>query len=282
MNPDSASLPNPLGVCSWSLRPDSPRELAERVRACGLRRVQLAIDPIRGGAWKLAETRRALADAEIEIASGMVAMEGEDYSTIDAIRATGGVRPDEPWEANLAATRENASIAHALGIPLVTFHAGFLPDSPSDPLRARIIGRIATVAEVFNAHGIGIALETGQESARTLLGILADPRLASVRVNFDPANMILYGSGDPNEALTLLAPHVAQIHLKDALPTTSPGTWGIETPLADGAVDWTRFFTIVRERLPGVPLIIERESGDDRIADVRHAADLAESLGAAR
>ena len=273
---------NPLGVCSWSVRADSPADLADRIRACAIRRVQLALEPIRTGAWPLETTRRALNDAGIQIVSGMIATRGEDYTTVDSIRATGGLRPDAHWDANLADARASAAIARELAIPLVTFHAGFLPESPTDPLRARMIERIGAVADIFAEHGIAVALETGQESPRALLEVLAHRRLAGVRVNFDPANMILYASADPLEALALLVPHVAQIHLKDALPPAAPGTWGTETPFGEGSVDWARFFEIVGGRLEGVPLMIERESGDDRLADIRHAADLAESLGASR
>ena len=45
-----------IGVCSWSLRPSSPGDLVEKVRAAGLRWVQLHLDPIRRGEWDFDET----------------------------------------------------------------------------------------------------------------------------------------------------------------------------------------------------------------------------------
>src|SRR5262245_13804107 len=94
-----------LGVCSWSLRPSSPTDLAEKVRTAGLNRVQLHLDPIRMGAWGLDQTLSALRNAGIAVASGMMSMEGEDYSTLESIRTTGGVRPSATWPNNLAAAR---------------------------------------------------------------------------------------------------------------------------------------------------------------------------------
>jgi hypothetical protein len=86
-----------LGVCSWSLQPSSPADLVAKLREIGVDACQLALDPLREGAWKLGETRDALRAAGIEIRSGMMGTHGEDYSTLDTIRVTGGVRPNEHW-----------------------------------------------------------------------------------------------------------------------------------------------------------------------------------------
>ena len=86
--------------------------------------------------------------------------------------------------------------------------------------------------------------------------------------------MVLYGMGEPVAALEALAEHVVQIHIKDATPTETPGTWGAEVPAGTGAVDWTRFFDVVRDRGLEVNLLIEREAGDDRVGDVRIAKGL--------
>ncbi|MBM4109283.1 MAG: sugar phosphate isomerase/epimerase [Phycisphaerae bacterium] len=265
-----------LGVCSWSLRPSGPEELVAGVRACGLGGVQLALDPLRTGAWDTARTRRALADARIAVLSGMMAMEGEDYSTLESIRATGGVRPDATWGANLEAARANADLAAGLGLTLVTFHAGFLPHDPADRERGVMLDRLRTLSGVFVARGVGVALETGQESAPTLLAVLRDLGPGVAGVNFDPANMILYGMGDPVEALRLLGPHVRQVHVKDADPSPTPGQWGTERVVGTGAVDWPRFFGTLRGVAPGVDLVIEREAGPTRAEDIRTARALVE------
>jgi sugar phosphate isomerase/epimerase len=253
----------------------------ERLRACGLATVQLALDPIRDGRWSESGTVEAFREAGIEIASGMMATKGEDYSTLETIRATGGIRSDEHWSENLEAASANAELASRLGIGLVTFHAGFLPHEESDPLRAVMLERLRDIADEFAQRGVRVALETGQESAATLLGVLAELREVSgvdgaayIGVNFDPANMILYGMGDPVAALRELAPHIAQVHVKDALPTATPGTWGEEVVAGKGAVDWDAFFTVIRTELPTVSLMIEREAREDRVGDIRAAADL--------
>lgn len=261
-----------LAVCSWSLQPTGPADLAAKVADCGLDAIQLALDPVRTREWDESETVRTLAESGITAVSGMMGAKGEDYSTLDTIKATGGVRPDATWPDNLAAADANADLAARLGLPLVTFHAGFLPHDPTDPERARMLDRLAQIIDLFKDRGVRVAFETGQESADTLLDVLAE--LPGAGVNFDPANMILYAMGDPIDALRKLAPHVAQIHIKDAKPTTTPGTWGSEVPAGTGAVDWDAFFGVYREAGLACDLVIEREAGDSRIADVRAAATL--------
>jgi L-ribulose-5-phosphate 3-epimerase len=262
-----------IGVCSWSLQPASPADLAQKVRACGLDWVQLALDPLRTGAWKVDETRHELEKSGVRIMSGMMGMQGEDYATLDAIRRTGGVRVDAHWDANISAARDNAALARDLGLALVSFHAGFIPERPEDPEREKIMERIRALVDVFAEAGVRVALETGQESEGCMHRALLDLRRAGAGVNFDPANMILYGMGDPVEAFDLLHQWVRQIHVKDAVATKVPGTWGAEVPVGEGGVDWDALFAVVKKREVGCDLVIEREGGDSRIEDVKRARE---------
>lgn len=267
-----------LAVCSWSLHPTSPADLVEKVKRCKLSAVQLAVDPIRLGHWNLQSTAQTLRDAGVSIVSTMMGTEGEDYTTLETIARTGGVRPDATWPANLENAKRNAEISAALGVKLLTLHAGFLPHDRKDAERVRMLDRLRTLADVFKAQQIAIAFETGQESAPTLLEVLADLAHPNAGVNFDPANMILYNMGDPLEAIKLLAPHVRQIHIKDAVYTTTPGTWGAEVPVGTGRVPWTQFIAFIRQSLPSVNFCIEREAGDQRVSDICTAADLISRL----
>lgn len=260
-----------VGVCSWSLRPGSPRELASQLAACGVDAVQLALDPVREGRWDEAETVGVLREAGIAVVSGMMGAAGEDYTTMDSIRRTGGVRPDATWPDNLKAARENAALAARMGLPLVTLHAGFIPHDRSDPERATLIDRLRQVVDAFADRGVRVGFETGQESAATLLDALDELDRPGAGVNFDPANMILYAMGDPVQALADLAPRVVQLHVKDALPAAQPGEWGTEVPAGEGAVDWPAFFRVVGERLRDRDLIVEREAGDHRVQDAARA-----------
>jgi len=268
-----------LGVCSWSLRPASPEALAHDVGRAGLAHVQLALEPLARGAWDPEAVRDTLAARGVSLLSGMMTTVGEDYTSLATIRATGGLRPDAHWAANLATARSCARLARRLELPLVSFHAGFLPHDAADPERARLLDRLREVADVFAEAHVALALETGQERAETLLDVLAELARPNVGVNFDPANMILYGMGDPIEAMRLLAPHVQQVHMKDATATGTPGQWGAEVPAGTGEVNWPAFFEIVRTLPESVGVMIEREAGDERDADIATARELAEQVG---
>lgn len=269
---------NQIAVCSWSLRPASPHDLVALCRECEVSAVQLWLDPVRQWQWKPDTTGGLARAAGLSLVSGMYSPKDEDYSTLESIKATGGVRPDTTWEANAKAAEGNAIMASRFGIPLVTFHAGFIPHAKGDPHRASMCQRVAHIAEVMAARNVRVALETGQEDAQTLLDALAEindalqPR-ATVGVNFDPANMILYGMGDPVAALTRLLPHVLQVHIKDATPAAKPGVWGEERPVGKGSVDWKSFFSTLRQANYAGDFVVERESGDDRVGDVRRAVD---------
>jgi len=267
----------PIAVCSWSLQAESPAQLVERIRATGASAVQLALTPLveKPDVW--GDCAAALTAANIEIASGMLETVGEDYSTLETIRVTGGVVPDATWHATRARAAEVAKVAGRHGIRLITFHAGFIPHEAGAE-RDGLFARLREIAAIFRAEGARIAFETGQESAETLAHALDALGDDSIGVNFDPANMILYGMGDPVAAVRALAPRIAQVHIKDALPTKTAGTWGSEVRVGTGAVDWKAFLAAI-ERVPAtIRLAVEREAGDDRVGDIRAALALLGSM----
>ncbi len=263
-----------IGVCSWSLRAAEASELVDMLRRIDLGSLQLALSPIihQPTVWgsAIAELRRA----GVQIVSGMMAMAGEDYSSLESIARTGGVQLDEMWPANQKHAEAAALLAADEGIDLVTFHAGFIPEDRNDPERGKLLDRLRIIAQIFEKRELRLGFETGQETAATLDEAMVELSCPNVGVNFDPANMILYGKGDPVEALRVLAPRVVQIHIKDAVATDTPGTWGTEVPVGEGAVDWPAFFEVALGIDPPVNFIIEREAGEDRSADILAARDL--------
>ena len=266
------ALADRLAVCSWSLQPADPAALIEKMRQIGIDKIQLALDPLRADE-KWADAGKQLADAGIAVVSGMFGCEGEDYSTLDAIKVTGGIVPDETWDANWANIQATVPIAQSLGLKLITFHAGFLPEEPSDPTYQKLVDRLSRIADVFAAAGIDLAFETGQEDAATLKGFLDRLGKPNVGVNFDPANMILYAKGDPVESVRVLSSYLKGVHIKDATATDTPGQWGAEVVVGAGEVNWPAFFAALADGEFGGFLSIEREAGDDRVGDIKAAAE---------
>jgi len=233
--------------------------------------VQLGLTPHRDdpGTWE--GVQEILGEAGISIVSGMFSTLGEDYTTPETIRRTGGIVPDEHWEGNQQLAEAAATLAQQMGLKLVSTHAGFLPHERSDPDFDRLSGRVAALAQMYARIGASLLLESGQESADTLqmfLDEMARQGASNVTVNFDPANLILYDMDEPIEALRKLVPHVRQVHVKDAKRTTVKGQWGEEVVVGTGQVDWVAFVQILAEADYEGDYIFEREAGDDRVGDI--------------
>ena len=109
-------------------------------------------------------------------------------------------------------------------------------------------------------NGQALHLETGQETAEALVQFIEDTQCDNLFVNFDPANMILYGSGQPIAALEQIGRYVRSVHCKDARWAATPGEeWGTEVPLGEGDVNFADYLqTLGRLGYTG-PLTIERE-----------------------
>jgi len=267
-----------LGVCSWSLQPANPQDLVAKLLSTGLRRVQLDLDPFREMPEVWGQTADLLKQNGISIASGMFRCLGEDYTTLETIRVTGGIAPDATWQQNWKNIQTSAVLARKLGMTLVTFHAGFLPHEETDPGFVRLAGRLGQVADLFAEQEIEVGLETGQETAPVLLQLLEKLNRPNLGVNFDPANMILYDKGDPIEALRVLGPRIRQAHIKDARRTSVPGTWGEEVAVGSGEVDWRSFFSTVGRINFAGDCVIEREAGTQRVEDIRKAKEVVEQF----
>jgi sugar phosphate isomerase/epimerase len=186
--------------------------------------------------------------------------------------------PDSTWEQNWKNIQATVELAQQLGLKLVTFHAGFLPHAEDDPNFLKLKQRLSQVAEIFSTRGIALALETGQETASSLVDFISQLNHPNVGINFDPANMILYDKGNPIQALRTLGPWIRQVHIKDAKRTRASGTWAEEVAVGTGEVNWKDFFAALDELNFDGNLCIEREAGNQRVADIRTALEFVEKI----
>lgn len=273
--------PLQIGVCSWSLRqPDLATALKVAKEQLGLSLMQVGFFD---EAVLDASGDRAVVDAVqvsgVEVSATCVGFVGEDYSSIDAIAQTGGYRPDDQFAARLAKTIRVRDLTVALGAPMMTTHIGFVPAGGSGPAYVTMVERLKRVCDALDEKGIVLTMETGQESAEHLMQFIEDVDRRNIRVNFDPANMVLYGVGDPVEAVGVLGERIAHVHCKDAKFSDSPGkAWGQEVPLGEGEANVSGVLSKLRQIGYTGPLVIEREGGDDRIGDVRAGISFLQSL----
>ena len=266
-----------LGVCSWSFQKPLDAVAAE-MKKLGLKRIHLALQPfLEGGsrhgaaegAAALDRVKARLASGEWKLSATMIGFPQEDYSTLETIKKTGGVVPDDAWEANKKIVVAGAKLSAELKSPVLTLHAGFLDESDPVALK-KYTDRVKFIVDTCGAAGVPVAFETGQETAADLAKFM--PTVPGAGVNFDPANMILYAKGNPVEAVRTLAPWIRHVHLKDAVLTKKPGTWGTEVPWGDGEVDAPRFLAELKAAGYKGAFAIEREGGNDRTGDIALAA----------
>jgi sugar phosphate isomerase/epimerase len=275
---------NPLevGVTSWSLKMPSLDAVFDKLEQMDLRVVQIGpvqTDPDGIDAYVRALRACRQAHPDVAVSALMVGWAGEDYSSIDAIHRTGGYGDPATAEDRVGRTLRALQVAADLQVPVLTTHIGFVPaDTVGEPF-ARMVEHVRRIGDAAAASGVQFAMETGQETAEELLAFLGAVDRAAVKVNFDPANMILYGRGEPLAALRLLGPQVVHVHCKDALWSDRPGqTWGREVPLGKGSVDIPAYVAELKSLGYKGPLVIEREGGESRFEDIAAGKRLLESL----
>ena len=268
LNPKIAPLA--LGVCSWSLQVKSIPELRRLLDRLGVNLTQIACGDPHHASWDEGDDMPAAALASGIVMSGsMLGFPGEDYTTPQTIEKTGGFGDPATRPERLERLKWAVQRTLALGLDSITLHAGFLPKVGS-PERPSLLDTLAKAGQIAGEHGVTLAFETGQETAELLKQTLDDLKAPNLKVNFDPANMLLYDMGDPIRAVELLGDAIQSVHLKDANRPTTPGTWGQEVPLGQGQVDIKAFVKALKRIGFTGPLVVEREVGNQegRIADV--------------
>ena len=265
-----------VGVCSWSWRLPL-NEVAVHMDKAGVRGIHLALGPFiapdeRHGAaedaaaWAFVKGKAA--SGEWKIMSTMIGFVGEDYTTLETIRKTGGIVPDQHWVANKAIVTKGAQLTKELGCKYMSGHAGFLDES--DPVAlAKYVERVTWMRDECAKYGVTLILESGQETAEDLAKFMK--MVPGIGINFDPANMILYAKGRPMDAVKILYPWIRQVHVKDACVTKVPGAWGTEVPWGEGEVGGKTFVAELEALGYKGCYVVEREAGSDRVGDISKA-----------
>ena len=267
-----------VGVMFWAGRDN----LAE-IQSLGVQCGQLGVPgDVELTAEFAAGWKSALEQAQFPIATVFAAYNGENYADIPTVQRTVGFIPRDTREEREQRTYQVIDFAAAIGVGSFACHIGFVPEDTTHPDYIDVREMVRRVAHHAATNKQTFALETGQEPAHVLQHFLKDVDRPNVGINFDPANMILYGTGDPIEALTVLGPQVVSVHMKDGdWPNPSqPGALGVERPLGQGAVRIPRFVAKLKEIGFRGPLNIEREAENqtERIADIRKAVPYLNSL----
>lgn len=267
--------PFEIGLCSWCLHHIEAPAIVSALQHFHLRVVHLALGPL--AQLPAQEQTHAIMQfeaSELAVSCGMVGFPGENYSTLKTIHDTGGLVPDATFEERFGLAMACGRIAHSMGLTQISTHAGFIPEQRERAAFDKLRDRLARLADEYAKMGLALLFETGQESAETLIAFLKALNRPNVGVNFDPANLLLYGKGDPVAAIAALAPYIRHVHAKDAkvhrpAPVEATAWRGVETPLGQGDANLAGVIAALRQHGYRGPLVIEREAGHERIADIQ-------------
>lgn len=220
----------------------------------------------------------------IELTCVFGGFDGESYADIPTVTRTIGLVPAETRAARLKEMKEIADFSRLLGCDVVGLHIGVVPHDTKSKDYADVVEVTRQLCDHAGKNEQAIHLETGQETADALLQFISDTQRQNLFINFDPANMILYGTGEPIAALRKVGKYVRSVHCKDATWSDQPGvTWGAEVPLGRGQVDVPLYLQTLKEIGYSGPLTIEREIPQDperQKAEIQHAVQLLNSLKA--
>jgi sugar phosphate isomerase/epimerase len=255
----------------------------EVARELGIRTVQLhAPRPESHTRQKAEQFLAKLRELEIRITVVFGGFDGESYADIPTVAETVGLVPQATRAARTREMKEIADFARLLGVDAVGLHLGFVPHDRDLPLYREVLAVTREICDHCENLGQNVHLETGQEPADTLLAFIGDVERENLFINFDPANMILYGCGEPIEALKKVGRYIRSVHCKDARWANSPGKeWGREVPLGEGDVGMENFLRALAEIGYLGPLTIEREipqEPDRQKAEIGRGVDLLNQL----
>ena len=216
------------------------------------------------------ETKKQMDDSGIRIAAYWAGYTGRIvWNSYDG-PVTCGLVPRDLRQQRIDNLKRGADFAKMLGAPAIITHCGFIPENPRDELYPETINAIHEVAKHCLGLGIEFWFESGQETPLTLLRTIEDLALPNLGVNLDTANLILYGRGNPVDALDLVGPYVKNLHVKDGVFPVNSKVLGEQKALGEGVVDFDKVMKKLYDLNFTGELIIEREiSGPQQAIDIR-------------
>ena len=190
-----------------------------------------------------------------------------------------GVVPPEYRLARVEEITKTSDFAAKLGVNQVATHAGFIPESPSDPLYPGVVAALKYAVEHCKKNGQKFLFETGQETPVTLRRMIEDLGRDGIGINFDPANLLMYGKANPLDALDIIGEFILDFHAKDGEYPVNGRELGEEKPLGQGRVNFPVLFEKLKKMGYNGPVTIEREiSGDQQKKDILMAIEILRDL----
>ncbi len=222
--------------------------------------------------------KSAMQSTDVTVSALWAGYSGPIEWNFSAGPVTIGLVPPAYRFTRLNELKSASDFAKKLGIDKVVTHVGFLPENPTDPEYDGTVAVLRNLCRYMKQNGQYFLFETGQETPITLLRTIEEIGLDNVGINLDTANPILYGRGNPIDALDVFGKYVMDTHIKDGFFPTTGMFLGKECRAGDGKANIPAVIVkLITEFGYEGPFTIEREiSGEQQVVDIIHAKKLIE------
>lgn len=184
-----------------------------------------------------------------------------------------GLVPKEWREERKEGLKKVIDFANMLNVKTVTTHMGFMPENPSTIEYQEILDCLYDLCSYAKQYNIDFCFETGQETPTTILRAIQDISkrgLNNLKINLDPANLLLYGKGNPMDAVDVFGQYVVGMHVKDGDYPTNGDNLGMEYKVGTGRVNFEYIIRKLHSFNYQGPLTIEREiTGEQQKKDIK-------------
>jgi sugar phosphate isomerase/epimerase len=177
-----------------------------------------------------------------------------------------GLDAAQGQDARIERIKQVLTLSFDLGARLVIVQAGRVPEKPDEPRGRLLTEALLALGQFGDRTGTVLALETGLDTGEALSRFLAGFDTGGLGVNLDPANLVMNGF-DPYPATRALQGRIRHAHAKDARAAGASRP-AQEVPLGHGDIDWMQFLSVLEEVEYRGWLAVERETGDQRTAEV--------------
>ena len=189
--------------------------------------------------------------------------------------STLGLVPPAYRDSRLKELFCGADFAEKIGVNKIITHVGFLPENPDDLNFTGTVAALRSLCNYMKAKGQYFLFETGQETPVTMLRAIQAIGTDNVGINFDTANLLLYGKANTLDALDVFGKYVMETHIKDGFYPTDGMSLGKECRAGEGKANIPAVVKKLRELGFNGTFTVEREiTGDQQIEDIVTARDL--------
>lgn len=221
------------------------------------------------------KVRAALNETGFKISALWAGWDGPKEWNFQYGPATIGLVPAAYRNSRLKAMLKASDFAEKIGVNKVVTHVGFIPENPDHPDFAGVVGALRKLCRYMKEKGQYFLFETGQETPVTMLRTIQAIGTDNVGVNFDTANLVLYGKANTLDALDTIGAYVMETHIKDGFYPTDGMSLGKEVVAGEGKANLPAVIKKLGELGYKGTYTIEREiSGDQQVADIVRARDL--------